>query len=391
MVKYCKWPQNRSLNYLSFDCVSDHVQSLAHCKCLPGVVSFSSREQIQGSQTSIMWGLNHLSPNKSTYSLIPQPSLGVTDSCEYPKHFSSCTQGMEGGQHGQTHGSWVRDTPQGFTPWQGLKAFWWKQQFQSSDLIPLVYKLPNPLCTPWMKVGFGGKLPFLWGGQAERRGERSGPSSAPRPDPLFRRCLCWWQMVMLSWWICYLLDDMQYVCILTVRGETPAVPPVIDSKELFSLLTELRSISIILATRRGFIIMFIIWGKSLWCGTGWVFVFFLLLCSCSHPLLTLQTVTCSSRKERGGNLGPGHCVPKRAPLPSRWWKWQNPTFFLLKQWGRQERKDCFRVMKVQKVKQEVLSCFLHAWCLLKSLLTGRVWVTSSALWKREIILFFCGF
>lgn len=231
-------------------------------------------------------------------------------------------------------------------------------------------------------------MPLLFAGQDEWCGERSGPSSAPKPDPLFRRCLCWWQMVMLSWWICYLLDDMQYVCILTVRGETPAVPPVIDSKELFSLLTELRSISIILATRRGFIIMFIIWEKSLWCGTGWVFF---LLCSCSRPLLTLQTVACSSGKEREGNLGSGHLVPKRAPLLSCWWKWQNPTFFLQKQWERQERKDYFRVMKMQKMKQEVPSCFLHAWCLLKSLLTGRAWVTSSAPWKREIILFFHGF
>lgn len=96
-----------------------------------------------------------------------------------------------------------------------------------------------------------------------------------KPDPLFLQCLCWWQMVMLSWWICYLPHDMQYVCILTVRGETPAVPPVIDSKELFSLLTELRSISIILATRRGFfIIMFIIWEKPLWCKTLSFFFFF---------------------------------------------------------------------------------------------------------------------
>lgn len=120
----------------------------------------------------------------------------------------------------------------------------------------------------------------------------------------------------------------------------------------------------------------------------WVGFFFLLLCSCSRPLLTLQTVACSSGKEREGNLGSGHLVPKRALLLSRWWKWQNPTFFLQKQRGRQERKDCFRVMKAQKMKLEVLSCFLHARCLLKSLLTDRVWVTSSALWKREIILFF---
>lgn len=124
-------------------------------------------------------------------------------------------------------------------------------------------------------------------------------------------------------------------------------------------------------------------------GLGGFFFYYFAPAAC--PLLTLQTVACSSGKERGGNLGSGHLIPRRAPLPSRWWKWQNPTFFLLKQWGRQERKDSFRVMKVQNMKQEVLSCLLHTWCLLKSLLSDRVWVTSSALWKREIILFFHGF
>ena len=43
----------------------------------PRRASISSRERIQGSQTSIMWGINHLAPNRSTYSLIPHPSVGV--------------------------------------------------------------------------------------------------------------------------------------------------------------------------------------------------------------------------------------------------------------------------------------------------------------------------
>lgn len=189
MVKYWKLPQNRSLNYLSFDCVSAHVQSLAHCKCLPGVVSFSSREQIQGSQTSIMWGLNHLSPNKSTYSLIPQPSLGVSDSCEHPKHLSPCTQGMEGGQHGQTHGSWVRDTaePTGLHPMaatlqQGLKAstrgFLVETTISKLRAHPLGLQPPIPCACPRWGLALGGNLHSC---------EEGRPSSAGRAQS---RALC---------------------------------------------------------------------------------------------------------------------------------------------------------------------------------------------------------
>lgn len=295
----------------------------------------------------------------------PQPSLGVIYSCEQPKHLSSCTEGrpMEAG--------WgtVLNLP-GLHPSAGSEGFSTRfsggnSNFKAETSSPWFIKPKSPLYSldeGWL-WGAPPPVPLLW------CGERSGLSSVPKPDPLFRRCLCWWQMVMLSWWICYLLDDMQYVCILTVRGETPAVPPVIDSKELFSLLTELRSISIILATRRGFIIMFIIWEKSLWCGTGWVFSFFLLLCSCSLPLLTLQTVACSSGKERGGNLGSSHPVPKRAPLLPHWWKWQNPTFFLLKQWGRQERKDCFRVMWRKWSKRSCLASCAPGACWSHSSLT----------------------
>lgn len=116
-VKYWEWPQNRSLNYLSFDWVSDHVQTLAHCKCLPGVVSFSSREQIQGSQTSIMWGLNHLSPNKSTYSLIPSPPWVSFTPVSSP-NTSPHAQRADPWKLGEEQ-CW---TCQGFTHQQGLKA-----------------------------------------------------------------------------------------------------------------------------------------------------------------------------------------------------------------------------------------------------------------------------
>lgn len=63
-------------------------------------------------------------------------------------------------------------------------------------------------------------------------------------------------------------------------------------------------------------------------------VFFLLLCSCSRPILPLQTVACSSGKEREGNVGSGHLIPKWALLLSRWWNDKIPPPFFRCSGGR---------------------------------------------------------
>lgn len=204
MVKYWKWPQNRSLNDLSFDWVSDHVQSLAHCKCLPGVASFSSREQIQGSQTSIMWGLNHLSPNKSTYRLIPQPSLGVIYSCEQPKHLSSCT----GGSQKQTHGNWVRDSakpdrasPRGSHPSAGSGGFSTRfsgenKNFKSQTSSPWFINPKRPLCA--LDEG------WLWGATSTSEEGRMSDVGRDEARALCRSLTLCFSGVSVGdrWWCC---------------------------------------------------------------------------------------------------------------------------------------------------------------------------------------------
>lgn len=127
----------------------------------------------------------------------------------------------------------------------------------------------------------------------------------------------------------------------------------------------------------------------MWDWVGWFFFFFTTLLL--QPLVPhIANCHMLQQKRKGRKSGPRPPRPQTSPTSLMLMEMMKSHLLSSEAVG-EAGKDCFKVMKAQKMKQEVLSCFLHAWCLLKSLLTGRVWVTPSALWKREIILFFRGF
>lgn len=158
----------------------------------PGWASIFSRERIQGSQTSIMRGINHLAPNKSTYSLIPQPSMGVVLLLRVTQthllvHVGRCSVCKEVTLEDIAlgDGNWVRDSAKpdgvscrGLYPSAGSGGFSTRfagenNHFKTQSLSPRVYKPKLPQVSPGRTRGFGGHL-HLQPSASQRRTSKMG-------------------------------------------------------------------------------------------------------------------------------------------------------------------------------------------------------------------------
>lgn len=127
----------------------------------PGWASISLWEPIQGSQTSIMQGISHLAPNKSTYSLIPVILLLRVAQTHLAVRVGRCPACKEVAAENIAlgDGSWVRDSAKpdgvsrhGLHPSAGSGGFSARfsgeNHFKTQSLSPWCINQNSPV-RPW--------------------------------------------------------------------------------------------------------------------------------------------------------------------------------------------------------------------------------------------------